>query len=117
MNPSQLNPNHWKKSSSSLREDESGQEEMWLQVRGRLTDEDAVEHLWDRISDDREILMRQNRGWDPLERGFIDLTEDLVVALTDSSGGRLHWLGQGRGGKDLMYFDWRSGRIRHGHRI
>jgi LAS superfamily LD-carboxypeptidase LdcB len=90
---------------------------MWLQVRGRLTDEDAVERLWDQISNDREVLMRQNRGWDPLERGFIDLTEDLVVALTDSSGGGLHWLGQGRGGKDLMHFDWRSGRIRHGHRI
>ena len=90
---------------------------MWLQVRGRLTDESAVERLWDQISDDREVLMRQNRGWDPLERGFIDLTEDLVVALTDSSGGRLHWLGQGRWGKDLMHFDWRSGTIRHGHRI
>ena len=90
---------------------------MWLQVRGQLTDEDAVERLWDQISDDREVLMRQNRGWDPLERGFIDLTEDLVVALTDSSGGGLHWLGQGRGGKDLMHFDWRFGRIRHGHRI
>jgi len=90
---------------------------MWLQVRGRLTDEDAVERLWDQIADDREVLMRQNRGWDPLERGFIDLTEDLAVALTDSSGGGLHWLGQGRGGKDLMHFDWRSGRIRHGHRI
>ena len=41
---------------------------MWLQVRGRLTDEDAVERLWDQISDDRLVLMRQNRGWDPLER-------------------------------------------------
>ena len=89
------------------------------QTHGNLyvTDEDVVERLWDQIADDQEVLMRQNRGWDPLERGFIDLTEDLVVALTDSSGGRLYWLGQGQRGKDLMHFDWRSGTIRHGHRI
>ena len=117
MDPFQLSPNRWRKSSSSLREEESGQEEMWLMVRDRLTDEDAVERLWEQISDNLAVLRRQNTGWDPLERGFMDLTEDLVVALTDSSGGRLHWLGQGRGGKDMMHFDWRSGTIRHGHRI
>lgn len=45
MDPFQLSPNRWRKSSLSRREEESGQEEMWLMVRDRLTDEDAVERL------------------------------------------------------------------------
>jgi hypothetical protein len=47
--------------------------------------------------------------------GFIDLTEDLVVALGRQAG--LFWGGQYQRGKDLMHFDWRNGTIQDRHRV
>jgi hypothetical protein len=62
-------------------------------------------------------------GRDPA-KGFLDLTEDLVLALGRYSGfipeHELTWGGDPRiyrGGMDLMHFDWRNGTIKNHHRI
>jgi hypothetical protein len=57
-------------------------------------------------------------------KGFIDLKEELVLALGRHSGlvpkHQLTWGGDPRvygAGKDLMHFDWRNGTIKNHHRI
>jgi murein DD-endopeptidase MepM/ murein hydrolase activator NlpD len=50
----------------------------------------------------------------PLELGFMDLSEQIVMALTGPAG--LFWGGEYGSGKDLMHFDWRMGTIRDRHR-
>jgi len=47
--------------------------------------------------------------------GFIDLKEELVVALVRKAG--LRWGGQYRNGKDFMHFDWRNGTIKNAYRV
>lgn len=65
-----------------------------------------------RVADDRDLLPH----WDfanhpaPERTGYMDLPEELVVALVDQAG--MTWGGQYRQAKDMMHFDYRSGSIR-----
>ncbi len=87
--------------------------------RRRLPAGRAVVNRWMRRirADYRNRTLRREfvAGVRDPAHGFIDLTEDLVVALGSHAG--LVWGGQYRGGKDLMHFDWRNGTVRNNHRI
>lgn len=50
----------------------------------------------------------------PLTDGFIDLSAQLVEALSNHAN--LYWGARYQTGKDIMHFDWRNGTIRTHHR-
>jgi len=84
--------------------------------RGFPADNATINRWQRRIRRDytNRTLRREFAARDPAA-GFIDLPEDLVVALGRHGG--LLWGGQYQGGKDIMHFDWRGGTIRNGHRV
>lgn len=63
------------------------------------------------VADGKTLTARAaTKSWDKPETGFLDLDKRLVVAMTDSAGAAITWLGDDTvaSGRDIMHFDTRG---------
>lgn len=93
-----------------------------LTARGLPTDTETVDRWMRQITADYQNTTLQGEFATPRgspdrdpAAGFIDLSQELVEALTGRAG--LTWGGAYARGKDIMHFGWRQGTVRTGHRV